>query len=184
MSGGFTAATNVLAFTRQRFRQDTRLHLFDCIECGCCDYVCPSQIPLVHYFRYAKTEIWAAQKEKALSDIARERHQFREVRLEREKLEKQARHKAKRAALDAKKGAPKDSAADAKKAAIQAAMDRAQKKRDEAAPKNTDNLTADQQKKIDEANTRRAATRAEITQIKAAQATSIDKPKTIPEKKS
>ena len=160
-------------------------NLFDCIECGCCDYVCPSQIPLVHYFRYAKTEIWAAQREKALSDVARERHQFREERLEREKLEKQARHKAKRAALDAKKGVSKDSAADAasnaKKAAIQAAMDRAQKKRDEAgvAPKNTQNLNTDQQKKIDEANARRAAARAE-----AAQGASADKPETNSEKQS
>jgi electron transport complex protein RnfC len=139
-------------------------HLFDCIECGCCDYVCPSQIPLVHYFRYAKTEIWAQQREKALSDIARERHRFREERLEREKREKQERHKQKRAALDAgttgNTGA-ENTAADAKKAAIQAAMERAKNKREANAiqPKNVDNLTADQQRKIDEANARRAAVR-------------------------
>ncbi len=29
-------------------------HLFDCFECGCCSYVCPSNIPLVQYFRIAK----------------------------------------------------------------------------------------------------------------------------------
>jgi electron transport complex protein RnfC len=137
-------------------------HLFDCIECGCCDYVCPSQIPLVHYFRYAKTEIWALEEEKRHADIARERHQFREARLEREKREKQERHKAKRAALDAKKGGTANDAADAasnaKKAAIQAAMDRAKTKREasDVAPKNTGNLTLEQQKKIDEANMRRA----------------------------
>ena len=138
-------------------------NLFDCIECGCCDYVCPSQIPLVHYFRFAKTEIWETQKEKALSDIARERHQFRELRLEREKLEKQARHKQKRAALDAKNDNTKNSADDAKKAAIQAAMERAKAKREANAiqPKNTNNLTADQQRKIDEANARRAAERSD-----------------------
>jgi electron transport complex protein RnfC len=140
-------------------------HLFDCIECGCCDYVCPSHIPLVHYFRYAKTEIWAQQKEKAFSDAARERHQFREQRLEREKREKQERHKRKRAALDAKKGGAESSADDAKKAAIQAAMDRAKKKREANAiqPKNMDNLTEEQQRKIDEANARRAAARAGAT---------------------
>jgi electron transport complex protein RnfC len=143
-------------------------NLFDCIECGCCDYVCPSQIPLVHYFRFAKTEIWAQQKEKAFSDAARERHQFREARLEREKREKQERHKQKRAALDAtlnaKTGGTESSAYDAKKAAIQAAMERAKKKREANAiqPKNIDNLTEDQQRKIDEANARRAAARAEI----------------------
>jgi electron transport complex protein RnfC len=137
-------------------------HLFDCIECGCCDYVCPSQIPLVHYFRYAKTEIWAQQHEKALSDIARERHQFREERLEREKREKQERHKQKRAALDASNTGntgTENTAADAKKAAIQAAMERAKNKREANAiqPKNVDNLTADQQRKIDEANARRTS---------------------------
>lgn len=29
-------------------------HLNDCFECGCCSYVCPSNIPLVHFFRVAK----------------------------------------------------------------------------------------------------------------------------------
>ncbi|NLN92773.1 MAG: electron transport complex subunit RsxC [Candidatus Hydrogenedens sp.] len=29
-------------------------HLNDCFECGCCTYVCPSNIPLVQYFRIAK----------------------------------------------------------------------------------------------------------------------------------
>jgi electron transport complex protein RnfC len=29
-------------------------HLFDCFECGCCTYVCPSNIPLVQHFRIAK----------------------------------------------------------------------------------------------------------------------------------
>jgi electron transport complex protein RnfC len=30
-------------------------HLDDCFECGCCSYVCPADIPLVHYFRIAKS---------------------------------------------------------------------------------------------------------------------------------
>lgn len=30
------------------------LHLMDCIECGCCAYTCPSNIPLVQRFRIAK----------------------------------------------------------------------------------------------------------------------------------
>ncbi len=29
-------------------------HLMDCFECGACSYVCPSNIPLVQYFRMAK----------------------------------------------------------------------------------------------------------------------------------
>lgn len=128
-------------------------HLFDCIECGCCDYVCPSHIPLVHYFRYAKTEIWAQERDKKHSDIARERHQFHEFRIEREKLERAERHKQKRAVL--KKD---DSKQDAKKAAIQAAMERAKAKKEanSVKPKNIENLTLEQQKKIAEVDARRA----------------------------
>ena len=65
--------------------------LFDCIECGCCDYVCPSHIPLVNYFRFAKSEIQAAERTQQAADSARERHEFREERTEREKREKAER---------------------------------------------------------------------------------------------
>lgn len=33
---------------------EARYHLNDCFECGCCSYVCPSNIPLTQYFRIAK----------------------------------------------------------------------------------------------------------------------------------
>ena len=32
----------------------TRLHLTDCIECGCCAYACPGKVPLVQGFRAGK----------------------------------------------------------------------------------------------------------------------------------
>jgi electron transport complex protein RnfC len=32
-------------------------HLFNCIECGCCSYVCPSRIPIVKYIQTAKNRI-------------------------------------------------------------------------------------------------------------------------------
>lgn len=34
------------------------LNLKQCIECGSCDYVCPSRIPLVQYFRHGKKLLW------------------------------------------------------------------------------------------------------------------------------
>jgi electron transport complex protein RnfC len=37
----------------QKMQQD--YHLNDCFECGSCSYVCPSNIPLVQYFRIAKS---------------------------------------------------------------------------------------------------------------------------------
>jgi electron transport complex protein RnfC len=131
-------------------------HLFDCIECGCCDYVCPSQIPLVHFYRYAKTEIWQQEQERKQADIARERHQFHEYRLEREKVERAARHKQKRAAIKPEGKAAEDEAA--KKAAIEAAMERARAKREasQVKPKNVDNLTEEQKRQIEEVDKRRA----------------------------
>ncbi|ADE15815.1 electron transport complex, RnfABCDGE type, C subunit [Nitrosococcus halophilus Nc 4] len=98
-------------------------HLFDCIECGCCDYVCPSHIPLVHYYRYAKSEIWAQEQEREKADLARQRHEFRRQRREREQQERAARQQAKKAAV-----APSASKTD-KQAAIQAAVERARAKR-------------------------------------------------------
>ncbi|NOZ52596.1 MAG: electron transport complex subunit RsxC [Gammaproteobacteria bacterium] len=126
-------------------------HLFDCIECGCCDYVCPSHIPLVQYYRYAKNTIWQQDREKKLSDISRQRHEFHKQRLEREKRERAERHKKKRQAVTA------DAAQDDKKAAIQAAMERARKKREttNTMPKNTEQLTEQQQKHITEIDQRR-----------------------------
>jgi electron transport complex protein RnfC len=147
------------------FGRAQEYHLFDCIECGCCSYVCPSHIPLVDFYRYAKSEIWAREKDKRASDLARERHEFRQFRLEREKKEKAeklaAKAQAKRAELAAapaaEGAAPSD--ADAKKALIAAALARAQAKKAEVAPKNVDQLSPETQHEIKEIEARRAKIR-------------------------
>ena len=77
-------------------------NIFDCIECGCCSYVCPSHIPLVDYFRHTKSEIWAREQEKAASNVARQRYEFRLEREERNKREKEARLAAKAVETKAK----------------------------------------------------------------------------------
>ena len=74
-------------------------HLFDCIECGVCSAVCPSHLPLVDYFRFAKTEVWAAQKEAQKAKTARQRFEFRNERLARIKAEREAALAKKREAL-------------------------------------------------------------------------------------
>ena len=99
--------------------------LFDCIECGCCAAVCPSHIPLVQYYRFAKTEIWAQEREKQKADVARQRHEFRIERLEREKAERAAKMRKKKEALEQPSSAGKDP----KKAAIEAALARARAKK-------------------------------------------------------
>lgn len=118
------------------FDKAQEYNLFDCIECGCCDYVCPSNIPLVHYYRYAKMEIWGREREKEKANQARHRHEFRLERIEREKEERAAKHKKKKADLtsDAAATSEQQPGEAAKKAAIEAAMQRVEaKKRGEKA---------------------------------------------------
>jgi electron transport complex protein RnfC len=145
--------------------------LFDCIECGCCDYVCPSQIPLVQYYRFAKGEIWSRQREKQKSDVARDRFEYRQHRLEREKAERAEKHKKKKLELDmpnvgttVSDGAASEANSnvpDAKKAAILAALERAQAKKTQQnmVPKNVDNLTDAQKQMIAEVDARRTQQR-------------------------
>ena len=143
----------------QDFGRAQEYHLFDCIECGCCSYVCPSHIPLVDFYRYAKSEIWAREKEKKAADLARERHEFRVFRQEREKNEKAeklaAKAQAKKEELTAA-AASGDSEAAAKKALIAAAMERAKAKKAGITPQNTVNLAPDTQREIAEIEARRA----------------------------
>jgi electron transport complex protein RnfC len=68
-------------------------NLFDCIECGACAYVCPSEIPLVHYYRIAKSEIRVEQEDKQKSDKARGRFEKREARLIAEQQARDERHR-------------------------------------------------------------------------------------------
>ena len=51
----------MLAGKREYGAMAEQYHLFDCFECGCCSYSCPSNIPLVQYFRIAKS----VQRERA-----------------------------------------------------------------------------------------------------------------------
>jgi Na+-translocating ferredoxin:NAD+ oxidoreductase subunit C len=143
-------------------------NLFDCIECGCCSHVCPSHIPLVHYFRFAKHESWAQEQERREADHAKQRHDARVARLERLEAERKAKLRKKKDALGKKPPAKQSPKADGdgkanKQALIEAAMKRAadKKAKQQAEPKNTDNLTPAQQAKIDAVEQRRKAAQAE-----------------------
>lgn len=141
-------------------------HLFDCIECGACSYVCPSSIPLVQYYRFAKSEIWAQEATRKAADAARERHEFRESRIEREKREKAEKLAAKeKAALEAKSAQPAAAVKpdadpqDPVQAKIQAAIDHAKELAAANKPKNTEQLTPQQQAEIADIEARRARIR-------------------------
>ncbi len=166
----------------KNFGKAQEYELFDCIECGCCNFVCPSRIPLVSYFRFAKSEIWAREKEKNAAEAAKARFEFKQLRDEREKAEK-AEKLAKAAARQAEKAAaekaagtatasgpatppasgvaaPAPAASDpdaAKKAAIAAALERARAQRANVAPRNTDDLSPARQAEIAAIDARREA---------------------------
>ena len=120
------------------FGKAQEYQIFDCIECGSCSYVCPAHIPLVQYFRFAKSEIWAREREKREAQSAKSRYEFRLEREEREKAEKAERlaraaaAKATASVAEADETALPDADA-AKKAAIAAAMERVRQKREAAA---------------------------------------------------
>lgn len=111
------------------FEKTLEHNIRDCIDCGCCSYVCPSHIPLVDYFRFAKTEIRNQEMALQKSNLSRERHEFLLYRKEREKREREEKRAAHKAALQKKKSDEKakkgETATDSKADAIKAAMERA-----------------------------------------------------------
>jgi Na+-translocating ferredoxin:NAD+ oxidoreductase RnfC subunit len=99
--------------------------------------VCPSHISLVHYYRFAKNQVWAQEQERRKADRAKERHQSKQARLERQEAERKARLRKKKEDLEpgAAPATPQGAAAeDPKRAAIEAARARAAAKKAAAKP--------------------------------------------------
>jgi electron transport complex protein RnfC len=69
-------------------------NLFDCIECGACEYVCPSHIALVDYYRAGKVHLDAARQVKSNAAQARRRFEFHQLRLARLEREQSLRSAA------------------------------------------------------------------------------------------
>lgn len=85
----------LLWFTKsQEFEKAEHYNLFDCIECGACSYVCPSSIPLVQYYRHAKSASREAREATIKSDHAKQRFEARKARQEAEAAEKEAKRQA------------------------------------------------------------------------------------------
>lgn len=80
--------------------------LYDCILCGACSWVCPSHIPLVQYFNYARGALRQQDMVKQHQDKLKGYTEQREQRLEaiaRAKAEARAARQAKLAAAKAAK---------------------------------------------------------------------------------
>jgi electron transport complex protein RnfC len=157
----------------EAFEQAEKHDLFSCIECGCCAYVCPSKIPLVQYYRHAKAEIRAEREARQKSDIARERHEFREYRKQRDKEEK-----ARKLAEHKKKVQNKLAGDGDKKAAIKAAMERAKAKKAQQQAGSTTEATS--KPELDDAQ--KAKMKAALERAKAKKASK--KPMTEEEKQA
>ncbi|WP_367154956.1 electron transport complex subunit RsxC [Methylomonas sp. HYX-M1] len=65
------------------------LGLKDCINCGTCSYVCPSNIPLVHYFKYASGELYKRQQMEHKSEQTKRLVDDRNQRMERIRLQQE-----------------------------------------------------------------------------------------------
>jgi len=145
------------------FGKTEEFHLFDCIECGACAYVCPSNIPLVQYYRYAKSEIHERERDKKAADLARERHEYRQLRIERDKQEKAEKlaQKEREAAAKAAQAAaaPVATPDDAQQKLIEEALARAKAQAAVAHPQNTETLTPEQSAEIAAIEARRAKIR-------------------------
>ncbi len=63
-------------------------HLFDCIECGCCSYVCPSHISLVDEYRQAKSLIWDERRHQLEAKKNRQRYLNKQQRAEQQRQDK------------------------------------------------------------------------------------------------
>lgn len=90
--------------------------LRDCILCGCCSYVCPSHIPLVQYFQYAKGQQDERRSAARKSDHIKRQTEARAARLAEEEAAKAAAKAAKEAAKAAKEAAKAAKAKDTKPA--------------------------------------------------------------------
>jgi len=86
------------------------LGLKDCIGCGSCSYVCPSSIPLVHYFNYAKGELMAQARGKLKQEATKKLADERIARMERIAREREEAATARKAAKAAKEAAAKAAA--------------------------------------------------------------------------
>jgi electron transport complex protein RnfC len=50
---------------REKWAEAEKWGVLDCVECGCCQYICPSRIPLVHWMRLGKNKIAQAKRKKS-----------------------------------------------------------------------------------------------------------------------
>jgi electron transport complex protein RnfC len=66
-----------LAYKHRYQEMQDNYNLNDCFECGCCSFVCPAGIPLVQYFRVAKSSNRSRARQEQLAKEKEEKEQDR-----------------------------------------------------------------------------------------------------------
>ena len=64
---------------KRRWDAAKALHVTDCIECGCCGYICPARIPLVQSFRMAKAALRAEESRSGTGEDREEKQEEKEA---------------------------------------------------------------------------------------------------------
>lgn len=147
-------------------QQLTKLNIFDCIDCGACAYVCPSQIPLVQYYRIAKAEIRQQQQLDIKSEKAKVRFEARKLRLEKEKIAREEKHKKAAAARKATMNKKSADGGDTASSAVAAALARVKAKKN-ANEKSSELLVASDEIKSSEGSDDKSQVKAAIARAKA-----------------
>jgi electron transport complex protein RnfC len=105
----------------KQFQQLEKLNIDECIECGACDVVCPSLIPLTSVFRFGKGQLQLLSEKKMRADTARARFDRHQQRIQAaQAIQKQRQIQR-----------PLKTDSDTQSAIIQAALERAKKKKSE-----------------------------------------------------
>jgi len=61
--------TQLMKYVRYGHMQEAESWgIMDCVECGCCQYICPANIPLVHWMRLGKSRIISLKRQKKAHD--------------------------------------------------------------------------------------------------------------------
>ncbi|OBW95085.1 electron transport complex subunit RsxC [Gallibacterium salpingitidis] len=182
-------------------KKSQEYNLKDCIECGVCAYVCPSNIPLIQYFRQEKAKIAELDLKAKLAEEAKLRFEAKQARLEREKQERDRRTQqaaeARRAEMAKQQGVDPVQAALERIRQKQAANNTAEKptiktitsEHGEILPDNSDIMAARKARKLakqaqtenttTQANDKQAAIAAAIARAKAKKAAQATEQNTV-----
>ncbi|PLX33497.1 MAG: electron transport complex subunit RsxC [Hyphomicrobiales bacterium] len=102
----------MIRIRNEKLSEAADVGLYDCILCGACSWVCPSHIPLVQYFNYARGALRDQDIVKQHQDKLKGYTQRREERLERIARAKEEARKARKAKMAAAKAAKAKAAAE------------------------------------------------------------------------